>query len=154
MKKTTIAIAAIVLLTSAYYQRGGPEPGGTWTFKSNHYRANSFMRHRESTAIFDTTQKPHPKFIVDFYRNAGPASGTYRVIRERPLAADEISIGVGIINGAGLTFYSTTGGNGKETVNVIVSEGKMKISCTGIELANQNDPKDTAPLSFDITIEQ
>lgn len=154
MKKSIFAIAAIVLLTSAYYQKGGLIPEGSWTFKSNHYRANSFMRHRESTAIFDTTQNPHPKFIVDFYGHVPSASGIYKVIQERPRAADEISIGVGIINGAGLTFYSTTGGNGKETVNVIVSDGKMKISGTGIELANQNNPKDTAPLSFDITIEQ
>jgi len=70
------------------------------------------------------------------------------------MAADEIDIGVGVMSLTGLSYYSTTGGNGKETINVTVADGKMNISGAGIELANQKAPSDKSTLSFDITIRQ
>ena len=154
MKRIIFAIAVITLLTSAHYQKSGLTPGGSWTFRSKQYTANKFLRHRESTTIYDTTQKPRLDFIIDFHAHIPSASGKFKVIQGMPMAEDQIDIGIGIMNGTGLAAYSTNGGNGKETIDVIVSEGKMKISGTGIELANQKDPKDTGLLSFDITIQQ
>ena len=154
MNRILFSILTISLLTSAYYPQGLPAIGGSWTFRSKQCSANNFLRHRESTAIFDTIQNPHPKFIIDFYDKAPLTSGTFKVIQGKPGEADEVSIGIGVISGMGLTFYSTNGGNGKETINVIVADGKTKISGTGVELANQKDPKDSASLSFDITFMQ
>ena len=154
MRSLLFALLTIALLTSSYYQKAPSAPGGSWTFRSKQYTANKFLRHNESTAIFDTTQNPHPKFIIDFYSKVTPASGTYKVIRGKPTAADELSIGIGIISGTGLTFYSTNGGDGKATINVSVADSNINIIGTGIQLANQQDSKDTAALSFDITFIQ
>jgi hypothetical protein len=151
MKKLLPAFALIFLLTSAGYKKGTTNPGGGWTLKNNHCSANKFSRHRETFVAWDTTQTPNPKFIIDFYGQIPAASGTYIVIRGQPKAANQIDIGVGLLHDSMLTFYSTTGGNGKETISVRVSNGKLHIAGTAIELANQKNQNDKLPLTFDIT---
>ena len=151
MSRIFLALLTITLFTSAYYQKSTSAIGGSWTFRSKQCSANKFLRHAESTAIFDTTQNPHPKFIIDFYDKVALASGKFKVIQGKPKEANEVSIGIGIITGAILTFYSTNGGDGKETINVTISDGKVNILGAGVEVANQKDPTDNAALSFDIT---
>ena len=151
MSRIFLALLTITLFTSAYYQKSPSAIGGSWTFRSKQYSANKFLRHAESTAIFDTTQNPHPKFIIDFYDKVPAANGTFKVIQGKPKEAGEVSIGIGIIRDAVLTFYSTNGGDGKEAINVTVSDGKINIIGRGVHLANQKDLTDNAPLSFDIT---
>jgi len=154
VKKIILAVITIVFYTCAYCRQPTLQPGGSWTFRSDHYAANKFLRHHESTTVYDTTQRYSPRFIIDFHERIPAVSGTYRVIKGQPMAADEIDIGVGVMSLTGLSYYSTTGGNGKETINVTVADGKMNISGAGIELANQKAPSDKSTLSFDITIRQ
>jgi hypothetical protein len=152
MKKMMIAIAAVMLLTSAYYQKAKINPGGNWTFKTNHCLANKFIHHFYSFTAFDTTQKPEPKFIIDFFDKESVASGTFKLVAGRPTAADQVDIGVGWLNKGVLTFYSSTGGKGNETVTVTVKDGIVTVSGAGIELANQKNKDDKSALTFNITI--
>ena len=152
MKKMIIAIAAITLLTSAHYQKVGTNPGGSWTFKTNHYLANKFIHHFYSFTAFDTTQRPAPKFIIDFYQKENVTSGTFKLVGGMPTAPDQVDIGVGWLNNGVLTFYSSTGGKGNETVTVKVTNGIVTVSGTDVELAAQKNPKDKSKLTFNITM--
>jgi hypothetical protein len=152
MRKLLIAVAAITMLTSAYYQKGQVNPGGTWTFKTNHCVANKFIHHFYSFTAFDTTQKPEPKFIIDFFDKESVASGTYKLVAGKPMAADQIDIGVGFMHDGVLTFYSSTGGKVNETAKVTVKDGVVTVSGAGIELANQKNKADKSTLTFNITM--
>ncbi len=151
MKRNVTCIAAIIFLTSLCYKELSLSPGGSWTFRSVSSQAGKFQVHSSSLAVWDTTQHPNTKLIFDFYKDMPAASGRYRVIRGMPKAADQVSVGVGSLVRGGLIFYSSTGGSGKETIMVTVARGKMTISATGIEMANQTAQNDKAPLSFNIT---
>lgn len=148
MKKLIIAIIALGMLTSATLP---PASSGSWTFKSKHYTANLFKPHSYSLTAFDTTVAPRPKFIIDFHSGLPVASGKMTVVKGFPAQDDQISIATGISQGGQISFFSSTGG-GKQTVNVTVSEGRITVSGAAIELANQNNIKDIAPVTFNITI--
>ena len=152
MRKVIIAIVALSILTSAAYQKA--IPGGSWTFKSNHATANMFLPHGYSLAALDTTKNPQPKFIIDFHSKLPASNGKYTVVHGSPKTEDEVSIGTGISQGGAVTFYSSTGGNGKQVVNVTVASGRITMSGSAIEMAAQANAKDIAPLTFNISILQ
>jgi|GEM_PF-5956007 len=152
MKSILIAIVAIVLQTSSHDQVIKVNPGGTWTFKNNQCKANKFIHHYYSFTAFDTTQSPQPKFIIDFFEKPPVENGTYKMVAGRPMAPDQVDIGVGYMHDGVLTFYSSTGGNGKETVNVTVKNGIVTVSGAGIELANQKNQNDKSKLTFNVTM--
>jgi hypothetical protein len=152
MKSILIAIVAILLQTSSHDQVTKVNPGGIWTFKNNQCKANKFIHHYYSFTAFDTTQAPQPKFIIDFFEEKSITSGTFKLVAGRPMAPDQVDIGVGYMHDGVLTFYSSTGGNGKETVKVTVKNGIVTVSGTAIELANQKNTNDKSKLTFNITM--
>lgn len=152
MKHLFFAVAFVILQSPAYSQASATP--GKWTFKTNNCKVNYVLPHRESTTVFDTTQNPHPKFIIDFYGKFPTEGGKYKVVRGAPSAPDQVSAGVGFLNGGTLTFYSTTGGIGQETVTVTVSNGLVTMTGADIEMANQKDQKDKAPITFSISRKQ
>jgi hypothetical protein len=114
-----------------------------------------FIPHGYSFAAFDTTQRPQPKFIVDFHTKFPGVGGKFKVVKGLALTDTEIAIGTGVSQGGVLTFYSSTGGNGKQMVDVTVTEdGRITLVGSGIEMANQKNAKDIAPLSFNISFTQ
>jgi hypothetical protein len=152
MKSILIAIVAIVLQTASHYQEAKVNPGGTWTFKNNQCKANKFIHHFYSFTAFDTTQSPRPKFIIDFFDKESVASGTFKLVAGKPMAPDQIDIGVGWLNNGMLTFYSSTGGKRNETVTVTVKNGIVTVSGAAIELTNQKNKADKSTVTFNITM--
>jgi hypothetical protein len=153
MYKLVLFIILSATQTMGYSQANSIEKAGSWAFKNNHCLANKFIHHRESQTIFDTTQVPHPKFIIDFYRSESIADGTFRVVQGPPMASDQVSIGVGWLHEGVLSFYSSTPGSDKAKVTVKMVNGKARISGSGIDMASQQNAKDRSPLTFDITIQ-
>ena len=152
MNRLIIAILASGILTSASYQKSS---GGFWTFKSTRAKANMFIPHGYSFAAFDTTQQPQPKFIVDFHTKFPKTGGKFKVVKGLALTDTEISIGTGVSQGGVLTFYSSTGGDGRQMVDVTVSaDGRISLTGSGIEMVNQTNEKDFAPLDFRINFAQ
>jgi hypothetical protein len=151
MKKAIFAIMALSMLTAAAYQKSSS--GGSWTFKSNRYAANMFIPHSYSLAAFDTTRNPRPKFIIDFYKTFPVSGGKFTVVKGAPKEG-QVGIGTGVSQGGVLTFYSSTGGDGKQVVDVTIANGKMTMSGAAIEMAGQTNPKDGAPLTFNISFAQ
>jgi hypothetical protein len=61
-------------------------------------------------------------------------------------------VAITVTTGGGGNIYRSTGGNGSnQTVSVSVSNGKVSVSGSGIELDNISNAADSSALNFNIT---
>ena len=75
--------------------------------------------------------------------------GVYTVVQNFPSAANQVEL---LLLTSNYSSYFPTGGNGfNQTVSVTVSNGKLNISGSGIEMVNSINPSDSSALNFSIT---
>jgi hypothetical protein len=93
---------------------------------------------------------------VNFYgglptQNSYFTSGTFNVVQENKLdSTDQVSIDLNIAGANGNTLYRSTGSGTNQTVTVSVSNGKLTISGSGVELANVINATDSGALNLDL----
>jgi len=167
MKKTCcVILIPCLLILAACSKTKTPEPAvaaQTWIFKGHTYNtvacfADTVPNNLGIHANDGSTQNDsnYCAILCNFYGATLPtANGTYTVALvntpDSLLTATQVTISLTL---GGLTnVYQSTGGNGHEQVNITVSNGKVSILGTGIELENFNSSTtvDSAALSFNIT---
>ena len=138
-------------------------PAQTWTFKSLTYNTVECF---EDTSHYNldlsanngsaNDSSSYCSVVCFFHGSALPAaSGTYTValVNALPDSITATQVTFRLVLGGALNNYMSTGGNGHQTVNVSVNNGKLSITGNGIEMAHYNGGfiTDSAALSFNIT---
>lgn len=162
MKKTVLAVVLISLIAITSCKKSTTNnAGGTWSFKSVNYGATTFATSYGQVTVSNPASAYANSFAtlcVNFYNglpttaytNNTTYTGTYQVVGGTTLdTSNQVYITL-TLNGTSDTLYHTTGGNGKETVTVSLSNGNISISGSGIELANTANPADSSALNFNI----
>jgi len=155
MKKTFLVCAVIGLFMVIACKKSNTvvsgTAGGTWTFKSITYQADSCdsaLVELLAVAPFGGTPDSGGELAVDFYNNLPVSPATLKVIPGLIYPANITQAGVGITDLHGTNYVST--GYGNQTVSVTFNKGLISVSGSGIELVNRTDPTDSAPVTFTI----
>ena len=168
MKKTlTISLVlGLAIIFSCKKKTDTVNPTGistqTWTFRGMNFSTNEcYADTVHSNLNLSANNAGHDSagycaLICFFYGNTLPtANGTYTVALvnavDSTIAATQVTFRLEL--GDSLNNYLSTGGNGHETVAVTVSNGKLSITGTGIEMAHYNSSyiTDSAALNFNVT---
>ena len=132
-----------------------PNPPQTWTLNSTIFKVTSCLADSAGASLAATDSfsgNPSCNIVVNFNSSLRTASGWYTVANQGiPPAAGQVSISVGYTAPGVLNNYLCTGGNGTQKVNVTVSNGKIGVVGTGIEMADIGIATDSSALSFNIT---
>jgi hypothetical protein len=165
MKKIFCGILVVGLLMIISCRKTEPTglPSQTWTFKSLTYNTvecfeDTTHYNLDLSANNGSTNDSNSYCSVTcfFHGNALPTSnGNYTValVNEPTDSITPTQVTFRLVLGGALNNYMSTGGNGHQTVNVAVNNGKLTITGTGIEMAHYNSGfiTDSAALSFNIT---
>ena len=165
VKKLTGGILAIALLIIAACAKDKVPglPSQTWTFKSltyntvecfadtTHYNLNLSAN---NGSINDSSS--YCGVVCYFHGATLPTTnGTYAValVNEPTDSITSTQVSFRLVLGGALNNYMSTGGNGKQTINVTVNNGFISIMGNNIEMAHYNGSfaTDSAALSFNIT---
>lgn len=148
----------ICLLAFASCKKNTPAtsyPWGSWAMNNTTFKVTSCVA---DSALADLTAtdsfigNPSCNIVINFNNALPVGSGWYTVANENvPPAAGQVSITVGYSSPGVLNNYLCTGGNGTQKVNVTVSNGKISVSGTGIEMINIGAGTDSTALTFNIT---
>jgi len=148
-----------LLMITACKKTSSTNLGGTWTFQTVNYTATSFAT---GYGLITVTNQPtaysteYATLTVNFYvglptQNNYFTSGTFNVVQENKLdSTDQVSLDLNIAGASGNTLYRSTGSGANQTVNVSVSNGKLTITGSGVELANVLNAADSAALNLDL----
>lgn len=160
MRNTVLGIIAMsLLMITACKKTSSTNLGGTWTFQTVNYTATSFAT---GYGLITVTNQPtaysteYTTLTVNFYgglptQNSFFTSGTFNVVKENKLdSTDQVSLDLNIAGASGNTLYRSTGSGANQTVNVSVSNGKLTITGSGVELANVLNAADSAALNLDL----
>jgi hypothetical protein len=161
MRKTNFAILLLCVLLLASCKKNAPAlsyPFGSWTFNNTTFRATGCTRDSadiELIALDSLTGNPDCNLIVYFNGPFPAASGTYTVASAgfQP-GAGQVGIGLGYVAPGVLDNYVSTGGGGNQKVNVMVNNGKINVSASGIMMVNTGLGTDSNTLTFNITQSQ
>ncbi len=169
MKKVLQGFLAALLLTVIACNKNKdtviPEalPAQTWVFDSVTYNTvecyadtvhNNLNISANNGSVTDSTN--YCALTCFFYGAALPAAnGTYSVALVNTPTGSITSnqVTLRLVRGGSFNTYMSTGGDGHQTVSVTVSNGKITISGTNIEMAHYNSTlvTDSTALSFNIT---
>ena len=153
---------AVLIIASCAKDKVPGLPSQTWTFKSLTYSTvecftdtthNNLNLSANNGSVTDSN---YCAVICYFHGAALPTSnGTYTValVNEPTDSITSTQVSFRLVLGGALNNYMSTGGNGKQTINVTVNNGMLSIMGNNIELAhyNSNYATDSATLSFNIT---
>jgi len=153
MKKTIFAVIAIGLLAITSCSKSNP-PGNSWTFRTVTYNTTSCTGSAGSLAASNVTSNNSTTYgtlTCTFYGTTLPGSGgVYTVVSTVPINSTQVSITATTDGSA--NNYKSTGGNGSnQTVTISVSNGKVSVTGSGVELVNLTSLSDSAALSVNIT---
>jgi len=131
------------------------EPGGTWSFKG----VTNIARYcvgNGSSAILTATDSTYSgvagSLNIVFYNVLPVGNGTYTVVKgSYPSRPDQVAIVSYIGPSIQGVSYQSTGGNGLETVYVSLTNGKMNLTSSQIEMSDTSNPGDSASLTFKLT---
>ena len=149
-----------LLLVGSCNKGQSPNPGGTWTFKGVTYIAR-YTTANSSSAILTATDSLYNgvKGSVNIvFFNVLPqgspshtVNNTYTVAKGiYPSNPQEVAIFSNIGPAQQGIVYQSTGGNGLQTVSLSISNGKMSLTASGIELSDTTNPSDSGALTFTI----
>jgi hypothetical protein len=153
MKKVIFGIIVLSLIFTTSCKKN-TNPGGSWTFKSTTYSTTICVGDPGQLSASNgnaSNNNTYSMLYVYFYTAALPTTaGTYTVAYgNAPNSASQV--GIELTTGGNANDYSSTGGNGTQTVSVTVSNGKVSISGSGIMMYNTVNPSDSSALNFNIT---
>ena len=160
MRNTIFTLLLMGLLIGSCNKSQSPNPGGSWTFKGVTYVAR-YASANSSSAILTATDSVYNgvKGSVNIvFFNVLPAgsssytvNNTYTVVKGiYPSKPDEVAIFSYIGPSQQGIMYQSTGGNGLQTVSVSISNSKMSLTASGIELSDTTNPSDSGTLTFTI----
>lgn len=154
MKKTIFAIIAIGLLTITSCSKNNSNNGNSWTFRTVTYNTTTctgFSGTLSASNVSTSNTTTYGTLTCTFFGTTLPANGgPYTVVSGTPVNSTQVAI---TATTAGATnSYRSTGGNGNnQTVTISVSNGKVNVNGSGVELVNTSSPADSAALSVNIT---
>jgi hypothetical protein len=155
MRNAIFSSLLMGLLLACSCHKGPSAPGGSWTFKGLTYTATSCAGIDSIaylTATDSTAAGMAGSVTVAFYNVLPAGNGTYTVVSGSfPTAPYQVAIIATIGPSVAGLNYQSTGGNGSQTVHVALSNGKINVSGSGIEMSNTANASDTAALSLNIT---
>ena len=153
MKKTFIAFLLIAYVFASSCSRNNPNPGGSWTFKGTTYNVVSCVTTQDGIGATNgpSTSSTYSTVGATFFNSLPTTGGTYTVVNGNPVSANQVLITT-TTNGVSGNIYGSTGGNGSnQTVTVSVSNGKVSVSGSGIEMYDINNVADSSALQLNIT---
>ena len=128
--------------------------GGSWTFNSATYQAASCVADSQLatlTATNSVSGSPFSNIVVSFYNKLPDSTATYIVAKEGNLSPGHLSISVAYQTSTTTTYYGSVVGNGRQQANVIITNGRINVSGSNIEILNLGGNTDSTRLSFNIT---
>jgi hypothetical protein len=153
MKKTIFAMLILGLVFASSCNKSN-NPGGSWTFKGTTYNTTTSAVSGADFGVNNLTtsnQSTYGGLTVSFFNALPTTAGTYTVVNGSPASATQVQV-LTTTGGAAGNVYDATGGNGSnQTVSVSVSNGKLTVSGSGIEMYNVNNPSDSSALNFNVT---
>ena len=162
MRNATFVLLLMGLLVTGSCNKGQQSnSGGSWTFKGVTYVVR-FCSASSSSATLTAMDSVYTGVAgsvnVVFLNNlpqgspSHPVYGTYTVVKgTSPTKPYEVAIFSYIGPSQLGPMYQSTGGNGLQTVSVSVSNGKINLTGSGIELSDTTNPSDSGALTFNIT---
>ena len=168
MKKATFVLLALSTMFFPSCKKNNTLiNGGSWTFKSVTYNTVACgLSYTAGTMTAsnqtDSNSNTCGTLRFTFYNalpqifNAPPnASGRYVVISPNSPTAPYNSLAVqATINGLAETGYQSTGGNGLDSVNVIVSNGRISVSGSCMMVCSTSPQNDSSVITFNVTQNQ
>jgi hypothetical protein len=156
MKRIIFAHLALAMLAFSSCHKSSTSasyPDGSWTFNSVTFPVTACIANDPTlTATDSLAGTPSCNIIIYFDSLLPVTSGTYTVVSQSIVpSANQVSIALGYVAPGVLNNYVSTGGNGTEKVSVTLSNGKLKISGSGIEMLNTGLGTDSAAVTFNIT---
>ncbi len=168
MKKVVFALVVGSLCFFACCKKkdtvtGPSVPAQTWTFKSLTYNTIECFADTNHTSPNLSANNGSPSdsnnycsLSCYFYGNSLPAtSGTYTVASLNTIDTSATSkfVMLRMVFGGSLNNYMSTGGDGNQQVQVTVTNGKIRITGSAIEMAHYYSTiiTDSAALNFNIT---
>jgi hypothetical protein len=152
MKKILFGFFVLsILFTTSCKKSPSPNPGGSWTFKSTTYNTNTCTGNGSvltASTLTSSNTTTYGTLSVSFQTALPTTNGTYTV-NSYPNSASQVAVNLTTNGGTGI--YSSTGGNGAETVSVTVSNGKVSISGSGIIMVTDPATSDSSAVTFNIT---
>jgi hypothetical protein len=154
MKKTIFALLVLTLVFASSCNKNTPNPGGSWTFKGTTYNTTTSAVSGGDfgvTNVSTSNQSSYGGLTFSFFNSTPTTGGTFTVVNGVPASATQVAIAA-TTGGAAGNVYGSTGGNGSnQTVAVTVSNGKLSVSGSGIEMYNVNNASDSSAINFNIT---
>lgn len=165
MEKTILVFISLGLLAMASCKKDAQSTnhnvtyqGGSWTFGSLPYTATSCAGAPASAMLTASglSGSGSTTFTMTFNFTDGypTTDGTYTVLNghnEGPVPLENLVMINARLTGAVNEQFYSSGGNGSQKVTVTVSNGKISLSGTGIEMLNAANASDSTGLSFDLT---
>lgn len=156
MRKSIFGIFILSILIASCSKNGSTQTnGGSWTFNSNTYQTATCIADSTLftlTATNTVSGNPYSNIVVSFYNRLPDSTATYIVAKEGNLSPGHLGISLAYQTSSTTTFYGSSGGNGiNEKVNVVVANGKINVSGTGIEMLNLGGNTDSTKLTFNTT---
>lgn len=151
-----ILVISILIMGSCSKTPLPASPTGFWTFGANSFQSVSCTADSANaslTAANTVSGSSYSNIVVSFYDTLPSVSRKYLVANAGdPHLPGQVLITVALMTSSGLNYYSSTGGNGRnDTVAVVVTNGKLSVSSSKVELMNTVGQYDSTSLSFSIT---
>jgi len=139
--KRTIFVVLVCLMAFSSCRKSSPPvsyPYGSWTLNTVTFPVTACIGNAPTLTATDSfTENPSCNIVIYFDSLLPTTAGTYTVVNQNVVpGANQVSIAVGYVAPGVLNNYISTGGNGAEQVKVTVSNGKVNVSGSGIEIAN------------------
>jgi hypothetical protein len=156
MRKIGSLILMICMLLASCKKSNTTISAGTWTFQSSTFHAGICTGASSFTGTLTAAQVSNSDFCYIsciFYNSLPTTNGSYNVVAYN---AGSVQLSPGqaylqMVIDSDINMFTSTGGDGKEKLNVSVSNGKVSASGSGIEMAKYINPSDSSPVTFNIT---
>jgi len=154
MKKAIFGIIVCLMVLSSCRKSNPPAsyPYGSWSLNTVTFPVTACVGNAPTLTATDSfTANPSCNIVIYFDSILPTTAGTYTVVNQNLVpGANQVSIAVGYVAPGVLNNYISTGGNGTEKVKVTVSNGKISVSGSGIEMTNTGLGADSTALTFNI----
>ncbi len=150
MKNIIAAFTILVVLLLSSCSKSTTS-GNSWTFKGTTYKTATTTD--AGGGYWDIASvNPTGTMQVNFSTSTLPTtSGTYTVVAHGSSLTGGNKLTIYLQTSDGYIFYSTGGTGSPQTVSVNVSNGKVSVSGSGIELVSNNTSTDLANVALNVT---
>jgi len=142
-----VTLVSGLLLMASCAKTPPANPGGSWVFKQTTYNTTTCA----ATGNILLASSASGSLTVNFY--SFPTASGYLTVASGgyPNTFSQVGIAATVGNTANALHYTSTGGNGQQQVYVTLTNGKVNVSGTGIEMQNGASPYDSSALTLNIT---